>query len=145
MKSFGRTEIEPEIREDGSEITVQVVDREVTFKEPVDTQVMVLMSYYTGEGEATAEKVGAALRFITNLMTDRSDAFWLVRLMERGDSRFQTKDLSELFNYLIEEWGERPTQPASASQATQGSTGKRSTASSRRQGSTRKTSEQPAT
>jgi hypothetical protein len=80
------------------------------------------------------------IQFITSL-TDDADAARIRRLLATENSGFDIMDAMELFDALLEDWSTgTPTKPASDSSGTRATTGKRSTANSRRVASTRLTS-----
>lgn len=118
-------------------VVVPILDREVTIHPPHAGAFIYLNNML---GVADPLRVAASMiEFACSLMDDL-DARYVGRLILDRNSGFDIYDMEELLTDLVEEWGERPTKPASGSSPSQATTGKRSTANSRRVGSTRVTS-----
>lgn len=134
-------------RDEGDFIEYEVLDQMTKFYNP-GTAALVHMSMMQAAVDAPGgteiqrgmTAVVPFIQFVTSLVSD-ADAARMRRLLATEDSGFDIMDLMELFDALLEDWSqETPTTPASGSSPTRATTGKRSTATSRRAGSTRSTS-----
>lgn len=123
-----------------------VLDQPVKFYNPGTAALvhMAMMQTALDSGGSQISRGMAAvvpfIQFVTSLVDD-ADAAMMRRHLSTENSGFDIMDLMELFDALMDDWSnETPTKPASDSSSTRATTGKRSTASSRRVGSTRSTS-----
>ena len=121
-------------------VEVPILDRKVTIHPP-HAGAFIYLNNMLGLSDPLRVASGL-IEFACSLMDDL-DARYVGRLILDRSSGFDIYDMEELLTDLVEEWGERPTSPASASSPSQAPTGKRSTATSRRAGSTRATSTSP--
>lgn len=143
MKQFGHAAGSRQ-KQDGDEpvepITVPIVDRKITFTFPGSGQ-LASMGAALGLGDGL-RMAGGVVNFFVSMIEDQGEKGYVGSLLLEppSKSRFDVYDVAEVIEYLISEWGERPTPPASDSPRTQGSTGKSSTANSRRVKSTRSAS-----
>lgn len=129
----GTTNLEP--------VTVDILDRQVTIHPP-HAGAFIFLNNMLGVNDPL-RVASSLIEFLCSLVDDL-DARYIGRLILDHGSGFDVYDVEELLTDLIEEWGERPTTPASGSSPSQATTGKRSTANSRRVTSTRSTSKSPA-
>ncbi len=136
MKQFGDRN-RKRAREDDHPIDVKILDRKVTVHSPGSAQLAFLGTLMLSD---ELEAAGGLINFFAELMETHEDRMYLKRILLDHDSGFDVYDLEDLSAYLIEEWGGNPTNAASDSSPTQPSTGKRSTANSRRVRSTPSTS-----
>ncbi len=143
MKQFGRAAGERQ-KQDGDEevepVTVQIVERKITFHFP-GTGQLAAMGAALGLGDSL-RMAGGVVNFFVSMIEKEQDKSYVGSLLLEppSKSRFDIFDVAEVIEHLIAEWGDRPTPPASDSPRTQGSTGKSSTANSRRVKSTRSAS-----
>lgn len=121
-------------------VTIEILDREVTIYPP-HSGAFIYLNNMLGINDPLRVASGL-IEFMCSLMDDM-DARYVGRLILDHDSGFDVFDVEEILTDLIEDWGERPTKPASGSSPSQAPTGKRSTAASRRVVSTRQTSTSP--
>jgi hypothetical protein len=127
-------------------IEYEVLDQKTKFYHP-GTAALVHMSMMQaavdGGGNDIQRGMSAVvpfIQFVTSLVDD-SDAARIRRLLATENSGFDIMDLMDVFDALLEDWSqETPTKPASGSSGSRATTGKRSTANSRRVGSTRSVS-----
>lgn len=136
MKQFGDKSRKRD-REDDRPVDVMILDRKVTVHSPGAAQLAYLGTLMLGDELETA---GGLINFFAELLGTDEDRKHLKRILLDHDSGFDVYDLEDMAAYLIEEWGGNPTNAASGSAPSQPSTGKRSTANSRRVTSTRSTS-----
>jgi hypothetical protein len=137
-------------RDEGDYLEYEVLDKMTKFYNP-GTAALVHMSMMQAalDGGGSEMKRGITavvpfIQFVTSLV-DEDDAARMRRLLATEGSGFDIMDMMEVFDALMEDWShETPTLPASDSSGTRATTGKRSTATSRRAGSTRSTSRSPA-
>lgn len=139
MKQFGdvtgtRKRQAPDV---GLTTTHKIMDREVEFESPGAEQLAYLGSVL-GVGNLLTT-AGALINFLASLIDD-DDARYINSLLLDRKSGFDIYDVEDLLITLVEEWGGNPTKPASDSSDTQVTTGKPSTASSRRVSKTPSTS-----
>jgi hypothetical protein len=146
MKRFGdATRVAAQKKQGQGEhapITVAILDRDVTFEFPGAGQVTYLSMIAT-TAENDVEAASALLTFLVSMTNDEGGRI-LKRSVLNPHSGFDLDDVPDVIRYLIEEWGGFPTAPASASSATQATTGRTSTGATRRAGSTRSTSRSTA-
>lgn len=139
MKQFGDVTRNREPREgdeDVPPVPVKILDREVVCQFPGSGPLAYVGAVLGAEGNPLYI-AGSLINFFASTVDD-DVARWVNGLLLNKKSGFDVYDLEEVLEYLITEWsGSRPTKPASGSSRTQGSTGKRSTANSRRVASTR--------
>lgn len=121
-------------------VVVPILDRQVTIHPP-HAGAFIYLNNMLGLSDPLRVASGL-IEFACSLMDDM-DARYVGRLILDRGSGFDIYDMEELLTDLVEEWGERPTKPASGSSPSQAPTGKRSTANSRRVGSTRQISASP--
>lgn len=121
-------------------VVVPILDRKVTIYPP-HAGAFIYLNNMLGLSDPLRVASGL-IEFACSLMDDM-DARYVGRLILDRASGFDIYDMEELLTDLVEEWGENPTKPASGSSPSQATTGKRSTANSRRVGSTRSTSTSP--
>jgi len=119
------------------DIPVKILNREVVIHPP-HTGAFIYLNNLLGV-DNPLQVAGGLIEFLCELV-DETDARWIGRLILDRKSGFDVFDVEEILTDLVEDWGENPTTPASGSSPSQATTGKRSTASSRRVGSTRSTS-----
>jgi hypothetical protein len=122
-------------------VKIQILEREVTVFPP-HAGAFIYLNNMLGLSDPLRVASGL-IEFLCSLVED-IDARYIGRLILDHNSGFDVYDVEEILTDLVEDWGERPTKPASGSSPSQATTGKRSTANSRRVGSTRQTSTSPA-
>src|SRR5699024_713325 len=117
-------------------ITVKIVDREITFSFPGTGQLASMGAALGLDGGL--QMAGAVINFFTSMIEDDMEKNYIGQLLLAPPSRsqFDDFDMRDVIEHLIATWGGRPTEPASDSPRTQGSTWKPSTANSRRAKST---------
>lgn len=141
-KSYGGKVKKPRAEESSlPPIPVPILDRTVTIHPP-HPGAFIYLNNMLGVNEPL-QVASSLIEFICELMDDM-DARYVGRLILNKNSGFDVYDVEEILTDLIEEWGEYPTKPASGSSPSQATTGKRSTANSRRVASTRSTSRSTA-
>jgi hypothetical protein len=128
MKQFGDKNRKA-AREEDHPITIKMLDREVTVHSPGAEQLAYLSAMLL---EDELDAAGGLINFFAELLETDGDRRYLKKILLDHSSGFDVYDLADMAEYLVEEWGKRPTTAASGSSPTQRTTGKSSTASSRR-------------
>lgn len=118
-------------------VEIEVFDRKIMVAPP-HTGAFIYLNNILGLNDPL--RVASSLIEFLCALLDDMDARYIGRLVLDKNSGFDIWDVEEILTDLVEEWGENPTKPASGSSPSQVTTGKRSTANSRRVGSTRTTS-----
>lgn len=118
-------------------VTIQILEREVVVYPP-HAGAFIYLNNMLGLSDPLRVASGL-IEFLCSLVDD-IEARYIGRLILDHNSGFDVYDVEEILTDLVEDWGERPTTPASGSSPSQATTGKRSTANSRRAGSTRQIS-----
>lgn len=140
-KNYGSKGKKARAVESGLEpIIVPIMERDVTIYPP-HAGAFIYLNNMLGVNDPL-RVASSMIEFLCSLVEDL-DARYIGRLILDHDSGFDVYDVEELLTDLVEEWGDRPTKPASGSSPSQATTGKRSTANSRRVTSTRSTSTSP--
>lgn len=142
VRKYGSKDKKARAEETGLEpVPIQILDREVVIYPP-HAGAFIYLNNMLGMNDPL-RVASSLIEFLCSLVEDL-DARYIGRLILDHNSGFDIYDVEEILTDLIEEWGERPTKPASGSSPTQVATGKRSTANSRRVTSTRSNSTSPA-
>lgn len=118
-------------------VEIEIFDRKIMVAPP-HTGAFIYLNNILGLNDPL-RVASSLIEFLCSLVDDM-DARYIGRLVLDRKSGFDVWDVEEILTDLVEEWGENPTKPASGSSPSQVTTGKRSTANSRRVGSTRTTS-----
>jgi len=113
----------------GSEVTVKVDGREVTFYPPTSGQLAVTLAG-SGDMATEMEQAAATINFFFSLLEHRDATFFRKRLFDRDDG-FDMDTIADLVSYLLEEWSARPTKQPSDFLPSQRTAGQRSTAKQR--------------
>lgn len=140
MKQFGDKSRADKRRNDEPDqpVEVQILDMPMTIHYPGTSQVAYLGTLMLG---SELEMAGGIINFTAGCLWKDEEKNYLKRVLLDHDSGFDIFDLVEVMEYATEQWADdRPTTAASGSSPSQPPTGKRSTANSRRVGSTRSTS-----
>lgn len=137
LKQFGNAAKASTAEPQEPPLTAQVLDRKVTFHSPGTGQLAYLASYMAGDDEEIV-MYGGMLNFLFSLLQDEDDKAYVKRALR--DMSLSMEDVEEILVWIVEEWSDRPTKPASDSSSGRRSSGKSSTANSRRVASRRSTS-----
>lgn len=137
MKQFGDPSRKDMRRNDEPDkpVEVQILDMPMVVHYPGTSQVAYLATLMLG---SEMEMAGGIINFAAGCLWTDEEKNYLKRVLLDHSSGFDIFDLVDVMQYCTEQWGDgRPTTAASGSSPTQPSTGKRSTANSRRVASTR--------
>jgi hypothetical protein len=85
-----------------------VEERELVAHYPKDGQVALLMARM-GRHSSASERVAGVIDFFVEVLDQEGHEYVVSRLLDREDE-FGLKDISDIMNYLMEEWGGRPTK-----------------------------------
>lgn len=118
----------------GTNIKVVIDGREVEFLPATESQIALMIS---SGMTATTDQISATINFFFNIIADGRDADWLKGRLFRRDDPFGPENITDILQYLVEEWTGNPTQPLSGSTASPDSIGEPSTAAPPSQESTR--------
>lgn len=116
-------EVTDEDKEEGW--TFKVDGRELTCFPPEPAQLAVLMAS-TSRHTRISEQIAGTINFFVEVMDDDSATYLTQRLLNRTDP-FGIEEVTEIMEWMIEEWTGRPTQPPSVSTRSRRSGGPRST------------------
>ena len=119
-----------------SALTFKHDDKEVTFYEPSDGQLALMMAM--GRRDMDAKTAGTFISLFFEMMEPETQRYFENRLLDRHDTFNLSGEggILDIFQYLGEEWGARPTKRPSDYQKSQRSTGRASTGSTRAKAST---------
>jgi hypothetical protein len=121
--------------EEDGETVVLADDATVRAYAPTDGQLVMVASNFTDTAD-NMQKVAAAINFFTGTLDEDSLVYVKRRLLDRHDP-FGVEEVTEILEWLLEEWSARPTKSSSGSSASPVATGRRSTGSARRPALTR--------
>lgn len=98
---------------------------EVKAYKPGSGQFALLMAS-TGRHSNVAEKTAGAINFFMSVLDDEAYNHVVSRLLDRKDP-FGIEQVSEIMEWMIEEWSARPTQSSSGSSPSRKPAGRKST------------------
>lgn len=99
--------------------------------QPSEGQFMMLMADTQARSRSMGERLAAIIDFVIEVMDDESQAYITGRLMDRHDA-FGLADIEPIAEWLIEEWGGRPTKQPSDFAPSRKTGGQRSTPRTRK-------------
>lgn len=123
MKEF-RSHAKEAVLENPVPITFMWDERELTIHPPNSGQIALFMASQTEDVEL-ADQASAVLNFLQSGM-DEEDRQWFRRHLQEGGTTIA--DITEVMEWLIEQWSLRPTTSSSGSSSRRRNTGKSSTA-----------------
>jgi hypothetical protein len=121
--------------EDGNEIEVRRDDFTATM--PGDEQLLVMVAEGGREGATVADEVAALLDFFRAALPAAQYRLLFRRFKDPQDPDVDFETLQDIFQWLMEQWQDFPTQQPAGSSKSSGSTGTKSTGRVRGKGSTR--------
>lgn len=125
----------------GQPVHIKVDDREVTFSPATTGQIAILLAG-TADSSSTVQGIASSINFFFALLENPDDVrYFKTRLLSRKDP-FDTEQITDIVEYLVEEWTARPTKQPSDFQPSQQSDGRKSTAKRHHKGSSHSTSDQ---
>jgi hypothetical protein len=109
----------------GEDQTVKIDDREITFQAPTVSHIILMASMLEG---AKDEKRRAAIiiNWFFSMLPPLDRGYFETRLFDHADD-FDLVNITEVIDYLMEQWSSRPTQPSSTSSGSHSPAGKKST------------------
>jgi hypothetical protein len=137
LKQFGNAAKASTAEPQEPPLKANVLDRQVTFNSPGTGQIAYVASYMAGD-DGEIIQYGGMLNFLFSLLQDDDDRAYVKRSLR--DQSLTMEDVEEILIWIVEEWSERPTKRPSDFSDGQRTTGKSSTANSRRVASRRSTS-----
>lgn len=121
--------------ENGEEFVVRRDDFVAT--QPSDEQLMLVYAQGGNSEANVGDELSAVLQVFKDALPPAQHKVLMSRFRDPDDPDVDAELLMEIFGWLMEQWQSFPTQPPSASAASQGSTGPRSTGRARGKGSIR--------
>lgn len=118
----------------GFPVTVPIDGRKVKFNPASSGQITLVIAAQEGD---LFSKVAAVTNFFFSLVDNDEDKAWFKKRLFDSKDAFGPGMIEEISLALIEEWGARPTQPASNSSSSQEAVGRKSTAKRHSAASTR--------
>lgn len=122
---------------DDEKITFMHDGREVTFYQPSDGQLAIMLNM--GGRDMTAQQAGTFIQLWFAMMDEPTLRYFQSRLMDRDDKGFDLESeggVFDIFEALVEEWSARPTKQPSDFQPSRRATGRKSTGTTRAKAST---------
>lgn len=104
---------------------LKVDDREMRFYKPTDAQFAMYMAA-TGKFASDSQRMAAMIDLFVNVFEEEDRAYIIDRMMDRS-APMPLATVTEMLEYMIEEWTGRPTRPSSASTRSRASGGRKST------------------
>lgn len=121
--------------EDGKEFVVRRDD--FTAVAPTEEQLMLILAQGGRDDANVADEMASILDLFKITLSAREHRVLMKRLKDPEDLEVTMETLVDIFEWLMEQWQDFPTQPPSGSSTSQGSTGTKSTGRVRGKGSTR--------
>jgi hypothetical protein len=127
MKQFITAASEADELEEGErkDLVFMIDDREVTAYFPGDGQIAVYMAT-TASFASKREQVAGALNFFVSVFDEDTHSWVVSRLFDRTDD-FGLKQVTDILQYMMEEWTGNPTVAPSTSTRSRPTTSRRST------------------
>lgn len=110
----------------------------LTAQPPTAEQLAITLAHGASEFATHADEMASALGLFRDILNQR-DYTILVRRLRDPKDEVDLEMVSEILEWLVEQWQDFPTQQQSASSQSEKRTGKRSTGRSPGRGSTRST------
>lgn len=121
--------------EDGNEIVVRRDD--FTAKAPTEEQLLLIFAQGGREDASVGDEISAVLAFFRDTLPPAQYKVLISRLRDPDDVDVDAEALTEIFQWIMEQWQDFPTKSPSGSSTSQGSAGAKSTGRVRGKGSTR--------
>lgn len=112
--------------------------KEIGIYPPSPSQLAVLMGAIHGFGASGSEQTATLINYFYALLREEDKEVVRGCLLDRSYP-FEVEDIMAIFEGMAEEWSGRPTASSSASSGSRTSTGRKSTANTRKKASTRST------
>lgn len=109
--------------EEGWDFTV---DGQVLHAYPPDPAQLAVLMASTGRHTQIHTQIAGTINFFVEVMDEASAGYLERRLLDRNDP-FGLEEVTEIMEWMIEEWTGRPTQPPSVSTRSRRSGGPKST------------------
>ena len=117
---------------DDDKITFKHDEREVTFYQPSDGQLAIMLNM--GGRDMSPQQAGTFIQLWFAMMDEPTVRYFQTRLMDRDDKGFDLETeggVFDIFEGLVEEWSARPTKQPSDFQPSRRATGPKSTGTTR--------------
>lgn len=110
----------------GDDQTVMIEDRKITFLAPTTSHIVLMSSILEGAKDE-ARRASIIINWFFSMLDDPLDrGYFETRLFDHKDP-FDLVNITEVIDYLMEQWSARPTQPSSTSSGSPKPGGKKST------------------
>lgn len=126
MKSF--TSAAEEVLDEGKDekpIEFELDGRTMRAYQPTDGQLAFMLAAL-GRGQTNDQRFASIINIIINCLHDEDADYLESRLLSNGKDRLPVSTIEKIFEFLVEEWFARPTQPQSDSAGTPPTTGPKS-------------------
>lgn len=126
MKSF--TSAAEEVLDEGKDekpIEFELDGRTMRAYQPTDGQLAFMLAAL-GRGQTNDQRFASIINIIINCLHSEDADYLESRLLSSGKDRLPVKTIEQIFEFLVEEWFARPTQPQSDSAGTPPTTGPKS-------------------
>lgn len=126
MKSF--TSAAEEVLDEGTgekPIEFELDGRTMRAYQPNDGQLAFMLAAL-GRGQTNDQRFASIINLIINCLHSEDADYLESRLLSSGRDRLPVKTIEQIFEFLVEEWFARPTQPQSDSAGTPPTTGPKS-------------------
>lgn len=109
------TAVKEVVEEEGQvgDLEFKVDGREITAHRPKDGQIAMLM-VSMGRHRSEMESTVGVIDFFVEVLDEESHAYIVDKLLDRTDE-FGLEEVSEIMQWMIEEWTARPTKRPSVS------------------------------
>lgn len=128
--------------EDGNEIEIRRDNFVATM--PSEEQLMLVYAQGGNSEASVGDELSAVLRVFKDALPPAQHKVLMARFRDPDDVDVDSEALMEIFGFLMEQWQDFPTQSPPVSSASPEKTGVRSTGRAPGRGSTRSTSDSPA-
>jgi len=125
VKEF-TTAAEAAAGEDEPDLVFTLDGEELRAYRPTEGQFALLMMAM-GRHASNTEQYAGILEFFVSVLDDESQRYVLNRMEARGEM-ISTKTIVEIMEWMVEEWGGRPTRSPSVSTSSRRNGGRKSTA-----------------
>lgn len=129
MKEFISAVEDAENEENGTEeesyVPFKIDGRELRAYQPTEGQLIFMLAA-TGRGQSADQRMAAIINIMLASLRDDDADYMEARLLTRDPKkRLKPEMIESVFEYLVEEWFARPTQPSSGSAESQPSAGQK--------------------
>ena len=125
MKEFQTAVEKQEETADEADLIFSVDGHEMRAYKPTEGQFALLM-VAMGKYSSRTDQAAGVIDFFINVLDKPSQQYVVDRMMSRDDM-IPLEDITEILEWMVEEWGGRPTQSPSGSTPSRRNGGRKST------------------